>query len=58
MTNGLNIEDDLLIYTFVCLSSDHPDLKPGDTRRMVEVQIMHLCHEVKLVSMPKLEYEK
>jgi len=55
MTNGLEFRDSLLIYDMVCISSNHKDIKIGDTRRLLDMNLISMCHEVKLVSMPKLE---
>jgi len=58
ITNGLEvINSDLNVFTLVCISSNHKDISIGDIRRLPEIQLISMCHEVKLVYLPKLIIE-
>jgi len=47
---GINV-----VYDFACVSSDHPDIKIGDKRRMNEFMVMYFCHQVVLTHLPKIK---
>lgn len=53
-TRGVDEINGDRIYDLVCVTSYHKDLKVGDKRRMNEESIMVLCHEVKLIHLPKV----
>jgi hypothetical protein len=55
MTKGVEVKDNGRIYDLFCVSSDHPDIKVGDKRRMHEFILIYFCHQVELVHLPKLE---
>lgn len=43
------------IYTLICVAPSNDKLKIGDKRTMHEQTILHLCHEVKIVHLSKVE---
>ena len=53
---GVKINDaNNRIYTMVCIAPSNSKIKIGDKRIMHEQTILHLCHEVKIIHLPKVE---
>lgn len=46
------------VYTLRCVWPMHRDLKVGDERKMYELVILALCHQVKIQHLPKVDWEK
>jgi hypothetical protein len=46
--------DDNRAYEFVCVWPMHKDLKFGDTRKMYEETILHMCHQIEITHLPKI----
>lgn len=54
-TNGVEVTDKGRIYDMVCRMPVRNTEKHGDIIKMIDWMIIEFCHEVKIVSQPKLE---
>lgn len=53
-TGGVEITDDDKVYTMILRMPGHTSQNAGDVIKMKEWMLIELCHQVKIVSEPKL----
>ncbi len=52
-TISVFIKEGKRAYQLKCVWPAHKDLKTGETRKMYEDVLLELCHQVKIVDLPK-----